>query len=65
MICLFLGHVDGAEHRKALARVEALEQQLSDVRRYLVPMQSWPDLDEHAKGHVAMMLHLTEPKPKP
>jgi Mg2+ and Co2+ transporter CorA len=39
-------------------RISELERKLWDVRRYLVPMQTW-DLDEHARGHVAMMIHLT------
>ena len=53
--------VAAATHRLALERIVDLEQQISDVRRYLIPMQSWPDLDDHAKGHVAMMLHITKP----
>ena len=55
----FDDRVAAATHKLALERIVDLEDQIAEVRRYLIPMQSWPDLHEHAKRHVAMMLHIT------
>lgn len=43
----------------ALAELVDREQRLNDVRRYLIPMSTWTDLDAHAKGHVEIMLSFT------
>lgn len=54
--------IAAATYRLALERIVDLENQVADVRRHLTPMLLWPDLDEHTKGHIAMMLHITNQK---
>jgi hypothetical protein len=54
-------HILRAQASEKDNRIAELQRRIFDVRRYLIPMQTW-DLDDHMKGHVAMTLHITDPE---
>lgn len=52
------GGADRLEHLKSENR--RLKESLSEIRRYVAPMNNWSDLDAHVRGYIQTVLNIVD-----